>query len=424
MKYLIHVFLFGCIHSLSAQIFNATLKNNSDSSVIAFAAIQIIETNTFTTSDENGNFNFTIPEKLNSIHLNISYVGCHDSILFQTSNGNHQIIYLQCDPTLLKDVVIEGVTAKDLVKKAIALIPNNYCDSSYVTSAFIRQYENVNGSFMNLIEAKGWLLFTLNNTEKNSSWTEAFATEYLRRSNYREIENFNEDDFSDVMLQNPVYHLQNSILDLNGLKYYTYRYDTTSAGDNYTILFQCNTFTTENHGVSNFTSIGLQEEGIESGKLIIDKHTFAFIRIERNAVIRNGYNYPKYNNFILPDKLYTAEFVEGHLIINFRQIEGKWYLQDIMHKYTNNYFKIQTHEKTYSITECFEYFLETPTRYIKKDLFDKFNYNPDLNTTPYSYNTNAWNSFAPPYFFYPYKQVLKDLEKNMSLEEQYILNEK
>ncbi|MBP9548733.1 MAG: hypothetical protein KBE86_06220 [Chitinophagales bacterium] len=424
MKFLIPAVFLFFIQSLSAQTLNATLKNNRDSSVVAFAAIQINETNSFTTSDENGEFNFTVPEEIANIHLNISYVGCHDSILYQTAKGNHQIIYLQCDPTLLKDAVIEGLTAKDLVKKAIALIPNNYPDSSYVSAAFIRQYENVNGSFINLIEAKGWLLFTLNNRAKNNNWTEAFATENLRRSKYREIENFNEDDFSDVMFQNPVYHLQHSLLDLDGLKYFTYRYDTTSTDDNYTVLFQCNAFTTENHGVSNYTSIGLQEEGIESGKLIIDKHTFAFIRIERNAVIRNGFNYPKFNNFILPDKLYTAEFVEGNLTINYQQINGKWYLLNIMHNYTNNYFKTQTHEKTYSITKCFEYFLATPTRYINKDLFDKFNYNPELNTASYNYNADDWSINVPPYFFYPYKEVWKDLEKSMSLEEQFILNGK
>ena len=73
--------------------------------------------------------------------------------------------------------------------------------------------------------------------------------------------------------------------------------DSLKDDEKYIINYSCKKFTNENHGISNYHSAKLDKEGFETGKFVIDKNTFAFIEIERNAFRNTNYNYPLNNNF-------------------------------------------------------------------------------------------------------------------------------
>lgn len=426
MKYFtIILFLTTLQLHVLGQSFNGKLFDKADSTVLSFASIKLTETGKYTTTNEKGDFYFLIPQKINKLHLEISYVGCKTSIVVKmTTTNKMNNIYVECLPTSLKEVMVEGLTSKEIVKKAVASIGKNYFDSSYASPSFYRQYQKVNGKFRNLIEAQAVVMFNLSISKNEINAKEAFAVDQMRRSNYYKTEYFDQDNFSDFMNQNPIYHLMSGLLNPNALAFYSFSFDTSASLDNYIINYKCSNFTSENHGIDNYSTADIDGEGWESGKLTINKESFAFIKIERNALRDKGYNYPKYNNFVLPDKKFTQEFVEGHLLAEYELIKDKWYLKTLIHTYTNEFFRTQTYQKAYVITECFEWFSDTVTRYIDNDLIDNFYFNPNLSIVEYAYDESLWDFTIPPFYYFNKETIYKDLEKNIQIEQQFEMNGK
>ena len=414
---IIHVHTFG-------QNFKGKLLNKTDSTAFAFAAIKLTETGKYTTTDEKGEFTFSIPEGLVLLHVEISYVGCKTATTIVPNANKINTIYVACAPSTLNEIVIEGLTAKEIVKRALANIPKNYSDSSYASPSFYSQYQKINGKFRNLIEAQTVVMFNLSTSNDQLLANESFATEQLRRSKYYPIEQFDRDNISDLMNKNPIYHLTGSSLDPNALEFYLFSFDTSASTNNYIINYKSFNFTSENHGITNYATAGIDAEGRESGKLTIDKNSFAIIKFERKAVRNKGYNYPKYNNFVLPDRKFTQEFVEGHLLAEYEIINNKWYLKTMVHSYTNEFFRTQTYEKAYTITDCFEWYANTVTRYINKELINKFYFNPDLFDKKYSYNNAQWELPIPAYYYFDKQAVYKDLGTVVPIEQQFETNGK
>ena len=251
---------------------------------------------------------------------------------------------------------------------------------------------------------------------------ESFAIEQLRRSNLYNPENLNNnDDFADFLKQNPVYHLKDNLLNPKAINFYTFNFDTLTSETVYIIKYSCKDFTSENHGVENYSESSNEEEGWESGKFIIDRKSFAFIKIEKNTFRNNHYNYPKFNNFIMPERAFTGEFVDGKLVVEYELINSKWYLKKLFHSYTNEYFRTQTYQKAYTISEYFELYEDTPTRYIRENLIDQFYLKPNLYATPYRYDQTQWKNDIPFYFF-DKESIYKDLGNTLPTEEQFMNN--
>lgn len=420
------LFLFLTIIHVHAngQNFKGKLVNKTDSTALAFAAIKLSETGKYATTDEKGEFTLPISEAASLLHLEVSYVGCKTSATITPKANAINTIYVACAPSTLNEIVIEGLTAKEIVKRALMSIPKNYADSSYASPSFYRQYQRVNGKFRNLIEAQTMVMFNVSTSDDQLLAKESFATEHLRRSKYYEIEQFDRDNINDLMNKNPVYHLAESSLNPNALEFYLFSFDTSASENSYIINYKCFNFTSENHGITNYATAGIDAEGRESGKLTIDKNSFAITKFERKALRNKGYNYPKYNNFVLPDRKFTQEFVEGHLLVEYELINGKWYLKTMVHSYTNEFYRTQTYEKAYTISDCFEWHANSVTRSINKELINKFYFNPDLFNEKYSYNNAQWELPMPAYYYFEKQAIYKDLGTTIPVEQQFEMNGK
>lgn len=424
MKYLTTIiFIFSTKLLVFGQNFSAVLLSKADSTALSYAAIKLSETGEYTTANDKGEFHFLLPNNTSELHFEISFVGCHTSIKFELADNKLNTIYVECSMTKLKDVVIEGLSAKEIVKRAVASIPLNYSDSSYASQSFYRQYQKVNGKFKNLIEAQSVVLFNLNNSKNEITAKEALYAEQLRRSNYYETLGSEDDDFSDFFNQNPIYHLKTSSLNPKAFSFYVFSFDT-SASTNYVINYTCNSFSSENHGLDYSSLLEFNGESEESGKFIIDKESFAFIKIEKRAFRNKGYNYPKNNNFILPDRKFTEEFIGGQLLVEYEKINGKWYLKTLLHSYTNEFFRTQTYEKAFTITEYFEWYSEKISRYIAKDQIDKLYFNPNLSFCNYLYDKQRWQRATPSFYYCSKEEINNDLEKIQKIELQFEKNGK
>lgn len=424
MKYWLTILLlFLTPLVIFGQNFSGVLLNKTDSTALSYAAIKVSETGELTTANDKGEFNVVLPSKMSELHFEISFVGCHTVTKFELKDNLSNTIYVECSMTKLKDIVVEGLSAKEIVKRAVAAIPLNYNDSSYASQSFYRQYQKVNGKFNNLIEAQSIVLFNLRNSKNEITAKEAFYAEQLRRSNYYETLGFEEDDFSDFFNQNPIYHLKTSSLNPNAFNSYVFSFDT-STSTNYVVNYSCNNFSTENHGLEYSSLLEFNGESRESGKLTIDKESFAFVKIEKNAFRNKGYNYPKNNNFILPDRKFTEEFIGGQLLVEYEKINGKWYLKTLLHAYTNDFFRTQTYEKAFTITKYFEWYSHKVTRYITKEQMDKLYFNPNLNFCNYVYDKERWQKIIPSFYYSSKEEIYKYLEKTQGIELQFDKNGK
>jgi hypothetical protein len=411
-----------CLFGQTTISFDGILINKVDSIPISFASIKLMETGQHASTDEKGKFNFIVSKKLTTFTLGISFIGCHRTVIHELSNQKLQTIFVDCPPINMKEILIEGMTPKEIVKKAVASIPLNFTDSSYFSFSFYREYKKVNGEFRNLIENQSVLMFKLTRSKNEILSQEALATRQLRRSNIYKTEIFDDCNFTDFMSQNPIYYLDKGSLNPRALNFYTFRFDTLLDLNNYIINYVCNDFSSETHGISDIS--GLTGESWESGKILINKNSFAIIKIERNSYRNKGYNYPKYNNFVLPDRKFTEEFYNGHLIAEYGPINGKYYLKKLLYEYTNVFFRTQTYIKAYTITDSFEWYSDSITRYVNQDLLNKFYLNPSLRIIKYNYNSSQWLKGLPDFYFANKDKVFADLAKDLPLETQFEKNGK
>ncbi len=424
MKYYLSlIFAIISILGFAPTNFKAVLLCKQDSTPMPFAIVKSLDMGTYAETNINGEFKFQFPPKLNKYRLEIFAIGLRDTIIVKRSKNQVEKIYINKPLLDLSLTTVKGLRAKDAVQKAVEMIPLNYTDSSFASFSFYRQYEKVNGTFKNLIEAKVVILFKLISSKKIITSGLAFAIEQMRRSSFKyDIEDFNfyKDDLKLLLEENPVYNLVNSSLNPNALNFYTFNYDTTNKTDDFVIKYTCDRFSSEGHGVENIRELNWYSEGREAGSFIIDSKSFAFKKIERTSFRNKAFNYPRNNNFILPSRHYYGEFVDGNLIIEYEQVKDKWFPKTIMHKYTNDYFKSGTLKKEYTITEFFEWHSDSVSHFIKGNLADRFYTDSPLQSKSYSYDKTKWNESLFPFYFYGKDEVYKDLEKQSSIEEQFI----
>lgn len=409
---------------LFGQDFKGVLLTKTDSSAIPFAVIKITETGKHTLTNDKGEFSFDIPSDISEVHFQILFVNCRDSIFYKLKGSKLNKIYANCLPKELNEVVIKGLTAKEVVKKAVESIPVNYNESNYFAPSFYRQYKKINDTIRNLIEAQMVVMFNLSKSKNRIESKEAVAIESLRRSNQHRAEYLISERISDLVIQNPVFHFEYSSINPKFLDYYSFSFDSTSTADTYIINFSCSAFSNENHGLTNFVALGNFEEGRESGKYTIDAKSLAFIKIERKAFRNKEYNYPKYNNFVIPYRNFTAEFVDGHLLVEYENINNKWYLKSLLHAFTNDYFRTVTYQKAYTISEYYEWYANDVSKYVKSVLSESFFSEIDISHFPYIYDNSRWKKALPSYYYLNKAQVYKDIEQEMEIEKQFDLNGK
>lgn len=309
--------LMALLPGLNGQVrFRAILLSQNDSLPMPFASIKLVEKGIYgqyTSSNVKGEFDFILNEKKPVLKLEVSTIDCHVTLNFIPAYSGLEKLYVQQSSGSLDEVVIEGLSARQVVEKAVAAIPVNYDDSGYVAYSFYRQYQKINGEYKNLAEAKMAVLFNIVSKGNMLTATEAFALEKLRRSG--QVDPFNGyfgDAASGLFLQNPVLHLQESSLHPGGFKKMTFTFDSLQSEHAY-IVDYITDVSSDGHGIGNYSECHLNGESREYGRLYIDRASFAIVKYERHAVRNRAYDYPLFNNFLVPERKYTVEFLDGHL---------------------------------------------------------------------------------------------------------------
>jgi len=390
--------------------------------VIPYAAINVKGLDKNMVANDNGEFTLTLPKGQQQITLSITAIGIRTTVVYKAPFNKAEKIYVDVAANALNEFAIKALSAEEVVKMAVAAIPANYADSSYFDHSFYRRYQKVNGHFVNLCEATPVVMFRLARGTHKIASEEAFAVNELRRSTFHpNIMNAREDNPEDLLELNPVYHLQESSLNPEKFLSYRFRFDTTGNPKDYVIRYVCNDFSTDHHGLADYEFMHLEGEEWETGELMVDRETFAIKKITRRSLRHKDYGYivvPIPNNVIEYDyHKYFFEFVDGDLEAEYAQCAGKWYLKKMFRQYTNEFYTPVFNERAFVITDNFEWYSDSISRYTTSDFILKFY--SIMATAIHSYRQTYWEQIDFPFHYYQKEDIYRDLEKEGPAETQY-----
>jgi hypothetical protein len=121
---------------------------------VCYATLSLSSNATNTISNEKGEFIFKIPTDHKEDSIYISHVSYKSvAIAIRSFDESYKRIQLQESFNQLPEAVIKPFSALDLVKQAIAKIPENYPSTPFLLDGFYRWRGTVDGKIINLSEA-------------------------------------------------------------------------------------------------------------------------------------------------------------------------------------------------------------------------------------------------------------------------------
>ena len=400
--------------SYSQEGLSGVLMVKGESTIIPFAQLRLTETGQATLSDERGRFTFSLPGQYAKLHLVVTALGVDTVFEFTYKRNEKTVFLITLKPFELPNAEVKSLSANQIVAKALKAIPTNYLSSTYAYYSFYRQYQKVNGLYKNLIEAMPVLMINPRLVGAKLIPTIGYAVEDIRRSNFEwDINDMKyQNGLPELMAENPIYNFKNYSFKRFLMNRCLFKLDSVNA-DNYYITYACPS-SNEDHGFEG-ASDGFLGESYAVGRLIIDKATFAFTYIERKTLRNDRYHYQN-NNYVMPSRRYSFEFSSGDLIVEYSKVADKWHTKTLKHIYTNDYFSGWT--KKFSITEVFEWKVDSVSKFIDESLIDKFYTKCNLEYQCYDYSSSSWINI-PSLSFFPIEHVYRDINRLSPLEEQF-----
>ena len=120
-------------------ILKGTVVNAVTGEAITYATVKLSKNGINTMTNGEGHFIFKIPAGNTSDSIYISHIGYKKTVVtLHSQDTGVYVIRLQPEATQLTEVVVKAVNPIDLLKKAIAKIPDNYPASPYRLNGFYR----------------------------------------------------------------------------------------------------------------------------------------------------------------------------------------------------------------------------------------------------------------------------------------------
>ncbi len=342
MKTIIPILLFflstALLSAQDYQLISGQLLNKETGEAIPYANIGIPERGIGTTSNEDGRFTFKVPDYYSNSTLIVSVIG------FKTFNspvkefGSSVIIELEPTSYRLSEIIIvdeNGV--ENIIRKAVARIPDNYPTYSTKVLGFYREsrtdsldnhvylaegvlniykegYKKSEEGMVSLVQGRKMNLKNPLDTIIRGGFSSGHMAAH-RFDFVKNREDFIDEDYF------PAY------------KYWIERITTYNDREVYVIGFDKDPNGTglkrkKMKDRSFFERLfrGNKDDVLDArlkGRVYIEKETYAFIRAEFE-VTKEGLR--RYNDY----PLYSGNWTFNKYVVNYQKIEGKWYFSDAL----------------------------------------------------------------------------------------------
>lgn len=246
---ILYISLVCCTFHLQGQIISGHISDNETNKPIPNASIRLGKRGVL--SDENGSFQLKVLETdlAQNLSLRISHVGHHEKHFNLKSFPDKSTIFLQPQTKELQEVIVTS-SARDLVKKSIEAIPQNYLTKEFILSGNFLQTvrRSKNDTVFKIDYRANTLMVYDKNTTKN---TEVELVSY-KKTNSKTIDSakylhwrkdgkiiqyfdfvFNHDDFLDLQKIDKYHYSLQDIREINGRSTYQIKFDLKSKPKQY-----------------------------------------------------------------------------------------------------------------------------------------------------------------------------------------------
>lgn len=403
---LVSVFLSKLLFGQNKITVTGKVLEDSTYAALPFANIVLEKNGHGIATDAKGAFELIVDIPDSSSHLVFSAIGYEPEVisvgrLISQLNG---IVTLKPRVYPIPVVLIEGMSAKQIVKKAIDKIPENFASDTFYLKGFYRQYHKENNAYVRLIETT---LYLKNSVEKHKNYLtnkERCRVLQLRRSNNYEMNREEHSDhLFDLLMENPVYHASGTVLNGKSLNAFKFLPGADENDSVYHIYY----FAKKS-----------EDEKTQKGELFINKKTFAVVKFIKEEQLNTG-AFIKYHE--VTSVPYRWEFKNGKIIAEYKYQDGKMFLSSLNKTYTHALYDNKVNSKEYMVTENFE--LKMDSNLYWKKLPGNFSAVSNLYHSHYAYDKNFWeNCLLPEFIFEKSEHVIRDLEQKEILELQFAEN--
>ncbi|MEN0051186.1 MAG: carboxypeptidase-like regulatory domain-containing protein [Bacteroidota bacterium] len=374
------ILFFIAIYQLEAQDSLLTITGNlvdsESTQPLPFASIHLKGTNIGTVSNDEGAFVFHVPVDLKKDTIIISmigYVSVRKAIKDFEQNGR---ITLKESTFALNEVVVTSEkppTAKEIVKKAYQLIDVNYPSEPYILEGFVRDLQNEDSVYVELLECAIKMHYPSN---------------VVKRVPQIELVELKQSYVAEKHPWNDQWERKNSIIDLVEDDFIRFDYGPIKAKNGW--KYEIESVVT--FGEKLVYKINATKKPFYTAQFFIDIESYAFVKID--------YSRSAHNNKYYKRRLANGQQEKSYnIIFEYQEYNGKWYL------------KYQKEEDTWEIFKDPESNELIFTKYPKKELFinkivteavdaypfmNNLNHNNSLEGQAKPYNPNFWKYYNFP----------------------------
>lgn len=407
-------FLIGQ-HALGQTELRGNVLNAYSNRPVSGALLEMQSPKMQLLTDSNGVFRRSIDTATESLVIRVKALGTDTS--FEVFPQSVSLLELRVVPKGVKPTTatIEGLTARQIVRKALQNIPQNYPDSSYVYYGFYRQYQQSGTQFQNLVEAQVAAAILPKRVKKGLEAQHFFAIlrsggQAMTSTKIQDVD-IREGLSEQLFEENPVYFPSNGSFVGRLFDISQFRFDSTFSGNDAYCIEYISELSSEDHGFGQkFATSSAYLESYETGTLVIDPQTFAFKRISRKAYRLPGFDYYHMFNWVLPGAALSRELVSGQLDIRYEQRGDKWFLSQISHGYFNDYYSHQTFMRLHGrLGEFFEWQTASVSEDVPKALVSSFTPKPYVQFRPDIESGFIISENHFPFLFFPEETVKTSL---------------
>ena len=395
---------FTTTASLFAQTFTVSgiVVDKSTGEPLPYATIRVENATVGTVTNLAGAFDFHVPTSFLNSRLKISMLGYESFAMALVQVRGQAIQRFELNPSLrfLEEVVVaDSLSGDEILKLALSKIEDNYPMTPVLMDGFYRDVKKVGDHYAALLEA-AIIIY-----DKSYKAPRDY-TKLRERVGIVEIRKSYDYDES-LTKYFEQYNMLEDLLLENNIKY-------RSFNDEPEFYAHLKRETINGYNDEPMYLISLELEGYDL-KLYIDKESFGFYRLEFG-----------YGAGVDPIMTYKkSRKLENHVmrldkVVEFEPYKGKFYLKYIRSNYKNHWFNAETQEFEIT-TELMQELVinnldtEDPEWIPSSDKMKRYG----LQFQNETYNKEFWDNYNVIKESPVDELIIKDLEKNDSLELQF-----
>ncbi|MTI22603.1 carboxypeptidase-like regulatory domain-containing protein, partial [Fulvivirga sp. RKSG066] len=313
-------------HSIQGRVYDQSTKEP-----LPYVNVYLNNAKTGTVTNQHGQFKIHLREQNLDDTLTISYIGYKLTKIKIASISKDFECYLKEDLKILNELVFTGLSASQVIQKALANLTKNYPQDDYKSSGFYRLVSKKGNQYVSLSEA----VFDI--------FHQSGKVDQFRLNKMRAIKDQQALKGIEVGLKPQAiltYDLTQSIKDWNilndvGLKNHEFFLQGVTNYNNSEVY------------VISFDQKPEIKKSFYKGQIFIDKETFAFVYFDFGLSER-GIKYHKYGNLGLRALMKLADIFldisSSRYQIAYQKVGDKYYLNRVL---AENSFSVHSSRENY-----------------------------------------------------------------------------